>query len=100
MGNTGNQTLTDRDILIEAQKMYDVYHLVLLHSSGAKNSSLYWKKLLGENCIEIKDYAEVSKIITDIVVKNTTGEIAKEVVMDDIKSENTNPGISDIPSML
>ena len=105
MGTTGSKTYTDRELLAEAEKMYDVYHLVLLHSSGAQRSVKYWKDLLGQKCIEVNDYRDVSKVITDIVVKNTTGGIAQHISMVNgemvipIKPEvEINP--LDIPTML
>jgi len=100
MGTPGHQSMTDREVLAAAEKMYDVYHLVLLHSGGAQRSIPYWKDLLGQKCIEVKDYTEVSRVITDIVVKNTTGADAKHVtiVNGDVKVVDTPP--MDIPTML
>ena len=99
MGTTGAKTYTDKELLAAAEKMYDVYHLVLLHSEGAKRSIPYWKDLLGQKCIEVKDYTEVSKIITEIVVKNTTGAVAQDFTVEELISK-TEPTVGDIPNML
>lgn len=102
MGTTGSKTYTDRELLAAAEKMYDVYHLVLLHTDGAKKSTAYWKDLLGQKCIEVKDYTEVAKVITEIVVKNTTGGIAQNFTVEElIAKEETKPSVDvDIPDML
>lgn len=100
MGTEGNQTMTDRELLTAAEKMYDVYHLVLLHSDGARRSLPYWKDLLGQKCIEVKDYTEVSHVITDIVVKNTTGSDAKHVTIVNGDVQVVEDPAIDIPPML
>ena len=102
MGTKGSKTYTDRELLAEAEKMYDVYHLVLLHSEGAKRSLSYWKDLLGQKCIEVKDYTEVSKIITEIVVKNVTGNVAQDINIIDgeIHVSSKPEESSDIPNIL
>jgi hypothetical protein len=102
MGTTGSKTWTDRELLAEAEKMYDVYHIILEHSEGAKRSLAYWKGLLGQKCIVVKDPADVAKTITEIVVKNTTGNIARElnIVDGEIHIPDAPKPDIEIPNML
>ena len=92
MGTTGSKTYSDKELVSEAQKMYECYHLVLTHSSRATSSIGYWKDLLGQNCIEVKTASDVPKIITDIVVKNTLYSVAdpnKEMEMGSVIDTET-----------
>jgi hypothetical protein len=67
------ETLTSDELLAEAQKMYNVYHLHIIHSSQSESSLGEWKQRLGDNnCIEVNDYKMVADIISDIVIKNST----------------------------
>lgn len=102
MGTSGSKTWSDRELLAEAEKMYDVYHLVLEHSRGATKSIPYWKDLLGQKCIVVKNSADVAKVITDIVVKNTTGNVAQEVfiVNGEIKVPEPPKTETEVPNML
>lgn len=66
---------SDKYLLEEAQKTYNVYHLHILQGSRGKNSLPYWKELLGENCIVVENYEDLSKVIAEIV---TTKAVIKE----------------------
>lgn len=76
MGDTARgQIATAEELLAEAQKTYNVYHLHVLQGSAGTRSLSYWKELLGQNCIEVNNYKEIPKIIAKIVkdnVDNTT----------------------------
>ncbi len=75
MGDTARgQATTDKELLAEAQKTYNVYHLHILHSGGAESSLPYWKDLLGQNCIGLTDYRDVAKTIAQIVRDNVDNE--------------------------
>ena len=70
MKSTYGQTdFEPAELLAEAQKMYEVYHLHVMQGSAGKSSLAYWKQLLGDHCIEVSDFTEIPKIISDIVVK-------------------------------
>ena len=71
MGSATENNFTDKQLLEAAQKTWDVYHLHILQGSDGMNSLHYWKELLGDHCISVSDYKDVSKVIADIVVKNT-----------------------------
>lgn len=66
------------DLLREAQKMYDVYHLNILEGAEGRSSLSHWKEKLGDHCIAVADYNDVAKIIADIVVKSVVKHAKKE----------------------
>lgn len=66
MGN-GQQTFKHTELLAEAQKKYEVFHISVLHSGQAVNADKGWKDLLGQNCLSIEDYRDVPKVIKDVV---------------------------------
>lgn len=63
----GQQTYSHVELLQEAQKKYDVYHISVLHSSQAKRADAGWKELLGDNCISIEDYQTIPEVIKNII---------------------------------
>jgi hypothetical protein len=62
-----SHTYTEIELLTEAKKKYDVYHLSVLHSSGAEFAEKSWKELLGQNCISIKDHKQIANVIKEII---------------------------------
>lgn len=75
MGNSavGQGNYTREELLAKAQETNHVYHIHLNHGSRFCDDS--WKQLLGKNLIEISDYHDVSRVISDIitmVVSNLT----------------------------
>ncbi|MDR7209606.1 hypothetical protein [Flavobacterium piscis] len=63
----GQQTYTALELLKEAQKHYEVYHISVLHSDQAVRANVAWKELLGENCLSIEDHREIPNIITKLI---------------------------------
>lgn len=71
---TGQQTYTHLELLEEARKRYNVYHISVLHSEQAREANLGWKDLLGQNCLSISDHREIPTLIKDVICnqyKNT-----------------------------
>lgn len=66
MGN-GEQTYSDLELLAEAKKRYEVYHISVLHSGRAQTAEIGWKEVLGENCISVEDYKTIPDVIKNIV---------------------------------
>lgn len=69
MGN-GQQSYSDLELLAEARKKYDIFHISVLHSSRAESAEIGWKEVLGENCISVKDYKTIPDVIKSIVSKH------------------------------
>lgn len=63
----GQQIYTHLELLAEAQKKYDVYHISVLHSGQAVNADVEWKELLGQNCLSIEDHREIPNVIKKII---------------------------------
>lgn len=75
----GQQTYTDLELLNEAQKRYEVYHISVEHSGRAEQAAIGWKQLLGANCISVKDYKTIPNVIKDIVCnKHADNTITKK----------------------
>ncbi|MFZ4931691.1 hypothetical protein [Chryseobacterium sp. Mn2064] len=63
----GQQTYTYTELLEEAKKKYEVYHISVLHSDQAVRADAGWKDILGQNCISIEDHREIPNVIKNIV---------------------------------
>lgn len=79
----GKNGFTDKELLAEAQKTYNVYHLHILQGSAGHRSLSYWKELLGQNCIAVDNYQDVSKIIAQIVVDHADKTVVDTTVKQD-----------------
>ena len=64
---SGEQTYSDLELLAEAKKRYEVYHISVLHSTRAQTAEIGWKEVLGENCISVEDYKTIPEVIKNIV---------------------------------
>lgn len=78
MGAGVQSGFTDKELLEAAQKTYHVYHLHILQGSRGQSSLRYWKELLGENCIEVKNYEDLSKEISKIVTTTVPDIVAAQ----------------------
>lgn len=69
MGDTaqGQSTVSREELLAAAQKQNHVFHIHLNHGGRACDSA--WKQMLGDRLIEISDYREVSKVISNTILK-------------------------------
>lgn len=76
---TGQQTFTHNELLKEAQKKYEVFHISVLHSDGAMRADKGWKDLLGQNCLSIEDYRGVPNVIKEIVCNKFKNESSRPV---------------------
>lgn len=76
MGDTGlEKGFTFPELLAEAQKKWNVYHLNMLQGNRGPSSLAGWKKTLGQDCIEVPDRNDVAKIIADTVVHALRGHL-------------------------
>lgn len=72
MGTPSQHTaFTHAELLRRAQERYNVYHLHVMEGSAGHRSIGVWKDLLGQNCIQINDHREISKVIAQIVKDHT-----------------------------
>ncbi len=76
-GEPGEST-NAANLLAAAQEKFQVYHLHVTHSSQAKRSLTGWKEALGQACIEVTDYRDIPKIITQIISGSDSGSSISE----------------------
>lgn len=69
MGYNQSENLTDKQLLAEAQKMYNVYHIHINEGSYRDDPNVigYWKEMLGERLIIMNDYHAISATIATII---------------------------------
>ncbi len=85
---TGQQTYTHYELLEEAKKKYEIYHISVLHSDQAIRADKGWKELLGQNCISIEDHREIPDVIKNIICdtfKNKTSGISENRGLDNVQ---------------
>ena len=73
-GDDVEKSYSDEELLEEAQKLYNVYHLHIIHGPKSEKALGYWKELLGDNCIEVRDYTTVSSVISDTIILDSLGD--------------------------
>lgn len=66
---SGERTFSHVELLAEARRKYEVYHISVLHSEGARLADGGWKEMLGINCISVNDFKTIPDVIKEIVVK-------------------------------
>lgn len=69
LGYPQSETLTDVQLLEEAQRLYNVYHIHINETSYKDDPTVlgYWKKMLGERLIILDDYNAVTETIATII---------------------------------
>ena len=74
MGYTNKESMTDKQLLHEAQKKYDVFHMHIDEGSYSGNEEVlgYWEKLLGMPPIIVYDHTKIAEIIA-VAVANLQG---------------------------
>lgn len=95
MGVKPEVSYSEKELLVKAQERYNVYHLHIMEGSAGHRSLGYWKELLGDNCIQVNNHQEVSKIIAEIVVNNVDKSIILET-----PNVTVNPTSPDVENML
>ncbi|MCT2563549.1 hypothetical protein [Chryseobacterium herbae] len=63
----GQHTYTHFELLEEAKKRYEVYHINVLHSDQAMRADIGWKELLGQNCLSIADHRDIPNVIKGVI---------------------------------
>lgn len=82
IGDTPERDLTSEELLGEAQRTYDVFHVII--SEGSHASSYpdrvwdSWTKILGEHVVRLSDHKKLAECIVSII-EVTEGRDAKKV---------------------
>ncbi|MFA5397951.1 MAG: hypothetical protein WC346_18210 [Methanogenium sp.] len=98
--------LSDKQLLTEAQRMYNVFHIHVQQGSYRNDPQIlkYWKDLLGERLILLEDYDKISEVIAttvsvilganfDDVVNsfdNSTAMVVRNSVSNAVKANGSN----------
>lgn len=82
---TGGQAISTRDLLVEAQQRYHVFHLHIAHNSAARSEHRKqgWEELLGDRFIVLQNHDELSAAIAAVVVDTAvvdTSDVAPATV--------------------
>lgn len=69
------KNFTPAELLAEARKTYDVYHIHVRAGSNGRSQSVMngWKELMGENLLIVEDADNVAQAIADTVLKHKQG---------------------------
>jgi hypothetical protein len=78
MGDGQYNNYSDMQLLDKAKEKYDVYHLHLKQGSNGNRQDVIdgWKQIIGNNLIIIENKEDVSKVISDIVIKNYQNNVS------------------------
>lgn len=81
LGYEVSENISAKQLLSEAQRMYNVFHLHITETSTGRKQSIIdsWKSLLGERAIMVDDYNNLSEIIATTVAV-ILGESLQNVV--------------------
>jgi hypothetical protein len=80
-----------------AKKMFEIYHLNMLTSTGEDEKvQECWRELLGDNFINIKDKTDVPKKITELIYSVYKSQIEGGIITDAHKvTGESKPTIDD-----
>ena len=69
MGYAQGETVTDKQLLEEAQRLYNVYHIHINETGYRDDPDVigYWKDVLGERLIILDDYNAVCETISTLI---------------------------------
>lgn len=93
----GQQSYTADDLLKKAQEQNFVYHIHIDHGyQGTSNSIINnWKPIIGQNLIVIKDYRDLAKTISNIIISNEEVYNTSTVLMETISSSTSTTNKSE-----
>lgn len=81
MGYAESQSVTDEQLLEEAQRLYNIYHIHVNETQYKDDPNVigYWKKMLGERLIILNDYHAICATISTIIAMQHGVDMAKIV---------------------
>lgn len=93
-GHNPERSFSSFELLEKAKEKWDVYHIHILEGFQGERTLHFWKELLGENCISVKNSNDVAKIIAEIIAKKPNKTILSDESSniieetDKVKNEN------------
>lgn len=90
LGYTQAEDVTDCQLLEEAQRLYNVYHIHVNEASYRDDPRVigYWKKMLGERLIILNDYHAICATIATLIAVQHGVDMAKVVSRFDAHTAN------------
>lgn len=81
MGYPQGEEVTAKQLLEEAQRMYNVYHIHINETSYRDDPDVlgYWKDMLGERLIVLNDYNAICETIASVVAVQNGVDLSKVV---------------------
>lgn len=81
LGYSQSETLTDVQLLEEAQRLYNVYHIHVNEAAYRDDPDVigYWRNLLGERLIVLEDYHAISATIATLIAVQHGADMAAVV---------------------
>lgn len=76
------------ELLSQAMKTYDVYHISVEHGYRATESA--WRELLGEHLIVTRDHKKIPEIIANTVINSTLNTLSKTAVEETTEESEEN----------
>ena len=78
LGYAEGEDVTDKQLLEEAQRLYNVYHIHINEASYRDDPRVlgYWKDMLGERLIVLEDYEAVCETISTLIAVQHGVDIA------------------------
>lgn len=103
-GIMGKGEYTDYDaaeLLKKAQEKYEVYHIHLTETGTGQQTNVIgsWKEIMGDHAIMVNNHEEISKIISNIIVKNTKVE-KKDTKKENVTENKTEVDNNEKPEIL
>jgi hypothetical protein len=95
MGKGQFQDMSAAELLEEASKTYEAFHIHIGETSSGRRPSVVdgWKQIMSDNLMVAQQYSQVSDIIKDTIIAETdvkqgsTNESEKEKAGNDSKEE-------------
>ena len=90
MGYSQSEDISDVQLLAEAQRLYNVYHIHVNEGSYCNSPKVleYWKKMLGERLIVLDDYRAICATIATLIAIQHGVDIKTVVSKFDTKTAN------------
>lgn len=88
LGYTQGETVTDKQLLEEAQRLYNVYHIHVNEASYRDDPRIldYWRDMLGERLVILNDYHAICATIATIIaiqhgvdIKDVVSKFSKDI---------------------
>ena len=87
---------TAKELLEEASKMYNVFHLHVEEGSYGTMPVADWRELMGEGCISLSNYHDIPSVIAQTIVANEKVLVKQTIV----KTEETQQKPSSKPNKI